>query len=72
MFLNASSALRPTFSRRPLGVPAQVATKAQLEALVARALADGSILVFDAAYAPFIRTRGRRAVRVDRRGLVET
>mmetsp|Transcript_28501 Transcript_28501/g.88379 ORF Transcript_28501/g.88379 Transcript_28501/m.88379 type:complete len:426 (+) Transcript_28501:90-1367(+) len=35
-----------------------VATKAQLEALVARALADGSILVFDAAYAPFIRTPG--------------
>jgi len=35
-----------------------VATKAQLEALVARALKDGSILVFDAAYAPFIRTEG--------------
>ena len=35
-----------------------VATRAQLEALVARALKDGSILVFDAAYAPFIRSEG--------------
>ena len=35
-----------------------VATKAQLEELVARALKDGSILVFDAAYAPFIKTPG--------------
>mmetsp|Transcript_20866 Transcript_20866/g.65677 ORF Transcript_20866/g.65677 Transcript_20866/m.65677 type:complete len:432 (-) Transcript_20866:78-1373(-) len=35
-----------------------VATRAQLEALVARARADGSIVVFDAAYAPFIRTPG--------------
>jgi LL-diaminopimelate aminotransferase len=35
-----------------------VATRAQLEALVARAKSDGSILVFDAAYAPFIRTPG--------------
>ena len=33
-------------------------TKAQLEELVARALKDGSILVFDAAYAPFIKTPG--------------
>jgi len=35
-----------------------VATRAQLEAMVARARKDGSILVFDAAYAPFIRTPG--------------
>ena len=35
-----------------------VASRAQLEALVERALADGSILVFDAAYAPFIRSEG--------------
>ncbi|KAJ1460856.1 aspartate aminotransferase [Pelagophyceae sp. CCMP2097] len=35
-----------------------VATKEQLEALVKRCTADGSILVFDAAYAPFIRTPG--------------
>ncbi|KAJ8605226.1 hypothetical protein CTAYLR_000478 [Chrysophaeum taylorii] len=35
-----------------------VATKAQLESLVERARADGSIVVFDAAYAPFIRTPG--------------
>ena len=35
-----------------------VATREQLEALVARALSDGSILVFDAAYAPFIRSEG--------------
>ena len=35
-----------------------VATKAQLEELVARALKDGSILVFDAACAPFIKTPG--------------
>lgn len=35
-----------------------VATREQLEALVKRALADGSIIVFDAAYAPFIRSPG--------------
>jgi len=35
-----------------------VASREQLEALVARALKDGSILVFDAAYAPFIRSPG--------------
>jgi len=35
-----------------------VASKAQLEALVAKALKDGSIIVFDAAYAPFIKTEG--------------
>jgi LL-diaminopimelate aminotransferase len=33
-----------------------VATRAQLEALVAYAKAQGSIIVFDAAYAPFIRS----------------
>lgn len=35
-----------------------VATREQLEALVQRALEDGSIVVFDAAYAPFIRSSG--------------
>eukprot|EP00611_Tribonema_gayanum_P003456 TRINITY_DN126_c0_g1_i1.p1 TRINITY_DN126_c0_g1~~TRINITY_DN126_c0_g1_i1.p1 ORF type:complete len:456 (+),score=110.33 TRINITY_DN126_c0_g1_i1:33-1400(+) len=35
-----------------------VATRAQLEALVAHAKKQGSIVVFDAAYAPFIRTPG--------------
>lgn len=35
-----------------------VASRAQLEALVKRARDDGSIIVFDAAYAPFIRTPG--------------
>jgi Aminotransferase class I and II len=35
-----------------------VATKPQLEALVAHAKKQGSIVVFDAAYAPFIRSPG--------------
>lgn len=35
-----------------------VASREQLEALVARARKDGSIIVFDAAYAPFIKTPG--------------
>ena len=35
-----------------------VATRAQLEGLVKFAKAQGSIIVFDAAYAPFIRTPG--------------
>jgi len=35
-----------------------VATKEQLERLVQRALSDGSIIVFDAAYAPFIKSPG--------------
>ena len=35
-----------------------VASRAQLEALVAYAREKGTILVFDAAYAPFIRTPG--------------
>ena len=35
-----------------------VASRAQLEALVAYAREQGTILVFDAAYAPFIRTPG--------------
>merc|ERR1719201_593364 len=34
------------------------ATKKQLEELVAHALEQGSIIVFDAAYAPFIRSEG--------------
>jgi len=34
-------------------------TRAQLEALVAYARKEGSIIVFDAAYAPFIRDPGK-------------
>ncbi len=38
-----------------------VATRAQLEQLVQRAKQQGSIIVYDAAYAPFIRTPGTYA-----------
>ena len=43
----------------PTGV---VATRKQLEALVKHAKDQGSIIVFDAAYAPFIRTPGLKNI----------